>query len=590
MAEITIPSAEELQQRKRAELIQLARQLGITRAHHRRKAELIELILKKKQETARDASESSSAAPKKSEKPARPLFLTSMLAKLKQEQSAHATASESESDTTPHEHEKSSEVSGAESSISPSLKGGYRILTPKKKSEPEKSEPKESSISTAAPSARRTRVVITEEKPAVSISVEPEEAPALPHASEREPAPAAEESPTATSTPELQHPLSGEQLEEVLKRLDGLVHAEGVLEILPKENYGLMRSSDFHYLPSPDDVYVPSGLIRKYGLKTGDTIWGKIRPPRPGDTYFRLVEIDKVNGLPPEKVKYRTPFEYLKPLFPHEKLNLVTSPHDYSTRIIDLFAPIGKGQRGLIVAQPKTGKTTLLKDIARGLMKNHPEVYVIVLLVNERPEEVTDWEQSVRAEVIASTFDNPAEKHVRVAEMVLEKAKRLVEAGHDVAILLDSLTRLARAYNDLAPSSGKILSGGVEASALNKPKQFFGAARNIEGKGSLTIIATALINTGSKMDEVIFEEFKGTGNMELVLDRNLANKRIFPAIDITASGTRREELLLDEWTLRRVWVLRRQLAQMPTEEALRLVLDSMMGTRDNREFLMAMNS
>ncbi len=385
-------------------------------------------------------------------------------------------------------------------------------------------------------------------------------------------------------------PLPADEMERLLLKLKGLVKAEGVLEIMEKESFGVLRSSDFNYLSSPDDIYVAPRMIKMYGLKTGDTIYGYIRPPvKQGDKYFFLEEIEMVNGLPPEKVKYRTPFEYLKPLFPNEKFNLVTEPSDYSNRIIDLFAPIGKGQRGLIVAQPKTGKTTLLKGIARGLNKNHPEVYVIVLLINERPEEVTDWERSVVAEVIASTFDNPADKHVKVAEIVLEKAKRLVESGHDVVILLDSLTRLARAYNDLAPSSGKVLSGGVEASALNKPKQFFGAARNIEGKGSLTIIATALINTGSRMDEVIFEEFKGTGNMELVLDRNLANKRIFPAIDLVASGTRREDLLLDEFTLRRVWLLRNQLAQVPTEEGLKWILDNMRGTRDNREFLLSMN-
>ncbi len=395
--------------------------------------------------------------------------------------------------------------------------------------------------------------------------------------------------PVVAQPIDLRHPLSAEVVERVLQELDERVWAEGVLKVL-SDGYGIIRSSDYNYLSSPDDIFVSPKLIKRYGLKTGDTIRCTIRVPRAGERMYTAGRLLLVNGLDPDRVRHRTPFEYLTPLFPNRPFRLAVEPTDYDMRIVELFAPIGRGQRGLIVAQPKTGKTTLLKRIARGITTHHPEVYVIVLLINERPEEVTDWRRSVRAEVIASTFDNPAEKHVEIAELVLEKAKRMVECGHHVVILLDSLTRLARAYNDLAPASGKILSGGVESSALNPPKQFFGAARNIENGGSLTIIATALIDTGSRMDEVIFEEFKGTGNMEIQLDRKLANRRIFPAIDLLASGTRREELLLEKWTLQRVWVLRNQLASFGTaEERLRFVLENMRGTPSNREFLLAMN-
>ncbi|MCS6991363.1 MAG: transcription termination factor Rho [Chitinophagales bacterium] len=371
--------------------------------------------------------------------------------------------------------------------------------------------------------------------------------------------------------------------------LDGLVDAEGVLEIMP-DGYGFLRSSDYNYLSSPDDVYVSPQQIKHYGIKQGDTVCGTVRPPKEGEKYFALVKVDTINGRRPEEIRDRVPFDYLTPLFPYEKFNLFDDPNNYSTRIMDLFCPIGKGQRGLIVAQPKTGKTMLLKAVANAIAKNHPEVYLIVLLVDERPEEVTDMERSVRAEVIASTFDEPAEKHVKVAAIVLEKAKRMVECGIDVCILLDSITRLARAHNTVQPASGKVLSGGVEANALHKPKQFFGAARKIENGGSLTILATALIDTGSKMDEVIFEEFKGTGNMELQLDRKLSNKRIFPAMDVTASSTRREDLLLDPATLQRMWILRNHLADMTSEEAMKFLLEHMRGTRSNEEFLVSMNS
>jgi transcription termination factor Rho len=367
-----------------------------------------------------------------------------------------------------------------------------------------------------------------------------------------------------------------------------VIQGEGVLEMMP-DGYGFLRSSDYNYLSSPDDVYVSPSQIKLFGLKTGDTVYGYVRPPKEGEKYFALLKVDTINGKKPEEVRDRVPFDYLTPLFPYEKLNLSTTSNNYSTRIMDLFTPIGKGQRGLIVAQPKVGKTVLLKEVANAIAENHPEVYLIVLLVDERPEEVTDMERSVKAEVVASTFDEPAEKHVKVSAIVLQKAKRLVECGHDVVILLDSITRLARAHNTVAPASGKVLSGGVEANAMQKPKQFFGAARKIENGGSLTILATALVDTGSKMDEVIFEEFKGTGNMELALDRKLANRRIFPAIDIVASSTRRDDLLLDKDTAQRMWVLRKHIADMNTEEAMNMMLRHIKGTKDNREFLISMN-
>jgi len=370
---------------------------------------------------------------------------------------------------------------------------------------------------------------------------------------------------------------------------DGVILSEGVLEMMP-DGYGFLRSSDYNYLSSPDDVYVSPSQIKLFGLKTGDTVCGSVRPPKEGEKYFALLKVETINAKSPEEVRDRVPFDYLTPLFPFEKLNLYTQPSGLSTRMIDLFTPIGKGQRGLIVAQPKTGKTVLLKDIANAIAENHPECYMMIVLVDERPEEVTDMERSVRAEVIASTFDEPAEKHVKVSTIALQKAKRLVECGHDVVILLDSITRLARAHNTVAPASGKVLSGGVEANAMQKPKQFFGAARKIENGGSLTILATALIDTGSKMDEVIFEEFKGTGNMELQLDRRLANKRIFPAIDLVASSTRREDLLLDKDVLKRMHLLRNYLADMNAEEAMNELLKRMRGTKDNWEFLASMNS
>lgn len=398
------------------------------------------------------------------------------------------------------------------------------------------------------------------------------------------PAPAPVPEPEAPKVPQTQ---AGPKFDI---ELDGVVEGLGVLEMM-SDGYGFLRSSDYNYLSSPDDIYVSPSQVKLFGLRTGDTVRGAIRPPKEGEKYFALLRVSKINGLDPVDVRERVPFDYLTPLFPNEKFKLTTSPSgkDFGNRMIDLFTPIGKGQRGLIVAQPKTGKTFLLKDVANAIAKNHPECFLIVLLVDERPEEVTDMKRSVNAEVVASTFDEPADNHVRVAGVVLEKAKRLVECGHDVVILLDSITRLARAYNTVAPASGKVLSGGVEANALQKPKKFFGAARKIEGGGSLTILATALIDTGSKMDGVIFEEFKGTGNMELQLDRSLANKRLYPAIDLTKSSTRRDDLLLDRDTLQRMFILRNHLADMKPEEAMEFLLKHMQHTSGNEEFLASMN-
>jgi transcription termination factor Rho len=370
---------------------------------------------------------------------------------------------------------------------------------------------------------------------------------------------------------------------------DGLVSTEGVLELMP-DGYGFLRSSDYNYLNSPDDVYVSQAQVKNMGLINGDTVVGYVRPPREGEKYFPLIKVEEINGRDPDYVRDRVPFQYLTPLFPSEKFNLAGNNKNLSTRMIDLFSPIGKGQRGLIVSQPKTGKTTLLKDVANAIAANHPEVYLIILLIDERPEEVTDMKRSVKAEVVASTFDEPADRHVKIANIVLEKAKRMVECGHDVCILLDSITRLARAYNTVSPASGKVLSGGVDANALQKPKRFFGAARKIENGGSLSILATALTDTGSKMDEVIFEEFKGTGNMELQLDRKISNRRIYPAIDIVSSGTRREELLLSKDVLQRIWILRKHINDMNPVEAMEFLKERMENTASNEEFLISMNS
>ena len=410
--------------------------------------------------------------------------------------------------------------------------------------------------------------------------------------------PAAEETPvkeevlenTTESAPQQENEANSHKKHQQPRiEFEGIVEASGVLEIMP-DGYGFLRSSDYNYLNSPDDIYVSQSQIKLFGLKTGDTLFGEIRPPREGDKYFPLVKVNQINGRSPEYIRDRVPFDFLTPLFPDEKFELLANGHNnLSCRIVDMFTPIGKGQRGLIVAQPKTGKTMLLKEIANAIADNHPEVYMIVLLIDERPEEVTDMARSVKAEVIASTFDEPAERHVKVANIVLEKAKRLVECGHDVVILLDSITRLARAFNTVQPASGKVLSGGVDANALHKPKRFFGAARNVENGGSLTILATALTETGSKMDEVIFEEFKGTGNMELQLDRKLANKRIFPAVDVTLSSTRRDDLLYKPEDTNRIWILRNHLADMTSIEAMEFMKERLQGTQTNEEFFKSMN-
>jgi transcription termination factor Rho len=418
----------------------------------------------------------------------------------------------------------------------------------------------------------------------------PSESPEAPSGNVQTPQPTEnrEERPERPTHPNQNQQHQHPKKENLVKDFDGVVSNEGVLEIM-QDGYGFLRSSDYNYLASPDDIYVSPSQIKLFGLKVGDTVRGQIRPPKEGEKYFALLKVDSVNGKTTEEIRDRVAFEYLTPLFPEQKLKLSTTHDNMSMRIMDLFSPIGKGQRGMIVAQPKTGKTVLLKNIANAIAENHPEVYLIVLLIDERPEEVTDMARSVRAEVIASTFDEQAERHVKVASIVLEKAKRMTECGHDVVILLDSITRLARAYNTVVPSSGKILSGGVDANALHKPKRFFGAARKIENGGSLTIIATALIDTGSKMDEVIFEEFKGTGNMELVLDRKLSNRRVYPAIDVPASGTRREDLLMKEEELQRVWILRKFMADMNPVEAMEFLQSKMKGTRNNEEFLISMN-
>nr|BCX00243.1 MAG: hypothetical protein KatS3mg041_0289 [Bacteroidota bacterium] len=403
----------------------------------------------------------------------------------------------------------------------------------------------------------------------------------------RQEAPEVELTPTEVVAPPPPPEIAARPVRE--RELEGMIFTEGVLEVMP-DGYGFLRSPDYNYMPSPDDIYVSPSQIKRFGLRTGDTVAGYVRPPKEGDRFFAMLRVESVNGVPPDRLRDRISFDYLTPLYPHERLRLETTPGEYTTRIVDLFTPIGKGQRALIVAQPKTGKTILLQKIANAITRNHPEVYLIVLLIDERPEEVTDMERSVDAEVISSTFDEPPEKHIQVADIVLEKAKRLVEAGQDVVILLDSLTRLARANNVVVPHSGKILSGGIDSQALQRPKRFFGSARKVEEGGSLTIIATALIDTGSRMDEVIFEEFKGTGNCEIVLDRRLSDRRIFPAIDLLKSGTRREELLLDSAELSRVWILRKFLSEMNTVEAMEFLLEKMRGTKSNEEFLAIMNS
>jgi transcription termination factor Rho len=488
-------------------------------------------------------------------------------------------------------------VNGSESA--PKADGAERKMRPRRRENV--APPVAAAVSSAAKELSNEKEVSNEELPGIDLDISPnvtsfDEAAETPVAQQTEiisqPEPR-EEKPfqNQNSNPNSnQNPSFQQQKPNMnsVRDFDGVVSNEGVLEIM-QDGYGFLRSSDYNYLASPDDIYVSPSQIKLFGLKVGDTVKGQIRPPKEGEKYFALLKVDSINGKTTEEIRDRVAFEYLTPLFPEQKLKLSTTHDNMSTRILDLFSPIGKGQRGMIVAQPKTGKTVLLKNIANAIAENHPEVYLIVLLIDERPEEVTDMARSVRAEVIASTFDEQADRHVKVASIVLEKAKRMTECGHDVVILLDSITRLARAYNTVVPSSGKILSGGVDANALHKPKRFFGAARKIENGGSLTIIATALIDTGSKMDEVIFEEFKGTGNMELQLDRKLSNRRMYPAIDVPASGTRREDLLMKEEELQRVWILRKFMADMNSIEAMEFLQSKMKGTRNNEEFLISMN-
>jgi transcription termination factor Rho len=552
---------EELNVRLLSELKDIAEELGVKNYKKLPKKELIYKILdhqaahppkveKKEKEVVKPAAE---AEPKKEPERKR-LFL--------KRENVKKTAAE------PEQEKKKKEEKQPESTADDLLEAFTREV-----------EPEIDSVSTE-PAQGRLKENKIEREP---VAREEKEKPVRAERPER---PEREERAPREEKPEREEPRRPKKLN--VKEFDGAIINEGVLEIM-QDGYGFLRSADYNYLASPDDIYVSPSQIKLFGLKTGDTVRGQIRPPKEGEKYFALLRVETVNGKTTDEIRDRVTFEYLTPLFPQEKLNLSSSPNNFSTRIVDLFSPIGKGQRGMIVAQPKTGKTVLLQNIANAIAENHPEVYLIILLIDERPEEVTDMARSVKAEVISSTFDEQAERHVKVANMVLEKAKRMVECGHDVVILLDSITRLARAHNTVVPSSGKILSGGVDANALHKPKRFFGAARNVENGGSLTIIATALIETGSKMDEVIFEEFKGTGNMELQLDRKLSNRRIYPAIDVPASGTRREELLMDQEILQRVWILRKFMSDMTSQEAMEFLLDKMKGTRSNEEFLVSMN-
>lgn len=542
------------------ELLDIAEQLKLPNAKKLDKQELIYKILDK-QAVLASANKGAAAAEDKGKKPKRIIKTTT----------ANSTE---EADVMSGDEEKAKKDPKKEA---PKKKGAPAVIKKKgKKAEEE--------------SMMETPMVEEESQPIDAVNSVEAQLPQEPVAAAENTGLPAEPAPPVQQGGGPQRNFNPQQRREPVFNIefDGIIGGEGVLEMMP-DGYGFLRSSDYNYLSSPDDVYVSPSQIKLFGLKTGDTVKGAVRPPKEGEKYFALLKVETINGKSPEDVRDRVPFDYLTPLFPFEKLNMFTSPSLYSTRIIDLFAPIGKGQRGLIVAQPKTGKTVLLKDVANAIAENHPECYLMVVLVDERPEEVTDMERSVKAEVIASTFDEPAEKHVKVSTIALQKAKRLVECGHDVVILLDSITRLARAHNTVAPASGKVLSGGVEANAMQKPKQFFGAARKIENGGSLTILATALIDTGSKMDEVIFEEFKGTGNMELQLDRRLANRRIFPAIDLVASSTRRDDLLLEKDVLQRVNLLRVYLNDMNTEEAMNELLKRMRGTKSNEEFLASMS-
>lgn len=576
----------ELSKKSQEDLIAIAKELSVRKPESIKKEDLIYVILDEQaiQSNENPAKKVKKRQPKKVEKPKK--------AEATQEQPAEAPAPqpEAEAEAKPAEPKKRGRKPAAKKAEGPQEQPAQPEAKPVEAKpaevKPAEVRPQQPEAQPAANSSKKMRPRKGQKDAIQNTAQEPQQAQPQPLPQPQQPQPQPQNQ--QPQQPKPQQPQQQPQRPRI--EFEGIVEATGVLEIMP-DGYGFLRSSDYNYLNSPDDIYVSQNQIKAYALKTGDTILGEIRPPREGDKYFPLVKVNKINGRSPEFIRDRVPFDFLTPLFPNEKFNLTGHGHNsnISIRVVDMFTPIGKGQRGLIVAQPKTGKTVLLKDIANAIADNHPEVYMIVLLIDERPEEVTDMERSVKAEVVASTFDEPAEHHVKVASMVLEKAKRLVECGHDVVILLDSITRLARAFNTVQPASGKVLSGGVDANALHKPKRFFGAARNIEGGGSLTILATALTETGSKMDDVIFEEFKGTGNLELQLDRKLSNRRIFPAVDVTLSSTRRDDLLYDPDYINRIWLLRNYLADMTSLEAMDFMKRNLEKTATNEEFLISMN-
>ena len=602
-------SKSELEAKAQIELIDIAKQMGISRATHLNSQELIYRILDHQAANPTEEEDAPAEQPRRRQHMKPQLLAESSVKNPEVHKRAERKRKPAEEEDPKRAPEQAlSELFNLSTLEMPTVPTVPHVLSPEGRFLFHNQQPAESSATsalaepepevatTATPQQEAAEAQPVKRKRGRPRKNPPAEAQPAPEASDTPaPKPAPEPAPTPVPTPQAEakapavQPAKEHANKHTQREMEGIVMAEGVLEMVP-DGYGFLRSSDYNYLSSPDDIYISPQQIRTYGLKTGDTIRGTVRPPREGDKFFPMVKIVEINGLRPELVRDRIPFESLVPLFPDQKLSLTGHPQEtLSTRIIDLFTPIGKGQRGLIVAQPKTGKTTLLKEVANAIAYNHPEVYLMVLLIDERPEEVTDMQRSVRAEVIASTFDEPAERHVRIANIVLEKAKRLTECGHDVMIVLDSITRLARAYNTVQPASGKVLSGGVEANALQKPKRFFGAARNIEGGGSLTIIATALTDTGSKMDDVIFEEFKGTGNMELQLDRKLSNKRIYPAIDLTASSTRRDDLLCKPDILARSVVLRNHLTDLTPIEAMEFLQKAMRNTRTNEEFLYTMD-
>ncbi|MEA3496211.1 MAG: transcription termination factor Rho [Bacteroidota bacterium] len=562
-------SIKELNSKLKVELNDVAKEVGVTYYTRMRKDELIEKIIKAqgksgipiKKEKVKIESDSSKRRVRKKVVTQEKIFST--------------LNPEANKDILPKEDPRKTLKKNKEKNFNPEDDAFAKLYTPPKK---EESKEKETEIKAEQKIEKKLEPKF-EQKFEPKKEIKPEKKIPIIGKKQEKIAPKVAETENLKNKKSIQGSYN----------LDGLIHNEGVLELL-QEGYGFLRSPDFDYMPSPDDIYVSPSQIKLFGLRTGDTISGSIRPPKDGEKYFALIHLDAINGLDPASVRNRIPFKHLKPLFPDEKFDITTNVDAFSTRIMDLFCPIGKGQRGLLVSQPKTGKTVLLQQIANAIAKNQPNAYMMVLLIDERPEEVTDMERNVNAEVLSSTFDEPAEKHVKLANIVLSKAKRMVECGIDVVILLDSITRLARAFNTVAPASGRVLTGGIDSQALHKPKRFFGAARNVENGGSLTILATALIDTGSRMDEVIFEEFKGTGNMELMLDRKLANKRIYPSMDVPSSSTRREELLIDSNILQRTWILRKYLSDMNPEEAMTFLKDRMKNTKSNEEFLISMNS